>query len=156
MGFFKGVGNLFTGSMKTAITGVLNFMKPALMVLLFMPYITGMMTAVVVGLFPIIVLWSLFPGQHFKPLINYFLVLLFVQSAPLWYAIGDLMSTAAFSRFGGHIGGNYWQGIGLASWLEATAAGTFVAVLATFLVPMVEAVLLFGTWRAVAGALKGI
>lgn len=155
-GFFTGLASALTGGVSMSIDAVLAFMKPAIALLMFMPYITGMLSATVLGLFPVVVLWSLFPGQHFKPIINYFLVLLFTQSAPLWYAISDALADAAFNQFGGSVGGSFWNAVGLQTWLQGQSAGTLVAVLATFLVPAAEAILLFGTWRAVSGALKGV
>ena len=155
-GFFKGLAGALTGGATMSIDAVLSFMRPAIALLMFMPYITGMLSATVLALFPVVVLWSLFPGQHFKPIINYFLVLLFTQSAPLWYAISDALADAAFTQMGGHVGGNFWNAIGLIEWVQGQSAGTVVAVLATFLVPAAEAIVLFGTWRAVSGALKGV
>ena len=64
-------------------SGILGFMRPALFLIWWMPYITGLLSAVVLTFFPFVVLWSLFPGQHVKPLVNYFLMLFFVHSTPL-------------------------------------------------------------------------
>lgn len=156
MGFFGGLAGAITGGRAMGVDAIVDFMKPAIALLLFMPYITGMLSATVLGMFPIVVIWSLFPGQHFKPLVNYFLVLLFTQSAPMWYAVSDLLAETAFNQFGGTPSGNFWDSIGVFEWIEAQAAGMVVAVLSTFLVPAAQAILMFGTWRAVAGAFRGV
>ena len=130
------------------------FVKPALVFLHFMPHITGMIAATTIGLFPLVVAWSLFPGQAFKPLANYFLVLLFTQSAPLWYAISDAMSAFAYRSMGGNtVDMTLFDKVLNA--VEGEAAGVFVGVAAIFVVPMIEAIILFGAWRAIGSALKG-
>ncbi|MDE0208040.1 MAG: hypothetical protein OXP66_18645, partial [Candidatus Tectomicrobia bacterium] len=62
------------------------------------PYVVGIAMFVVLALFPVVVLWSLFPGQHFKPLVNYFLLLIFVCSTPLWWAMVDAAAEVAYAQ----------------------------------------------------------
>ena len=100
-GGFTGLAASLLSAAKPLLDQVIQFIRPALVVLFFMPHITGMISAVTIGFFPIVITWSLFPGQHFKPLINYFMVLLFSQSAPIWYAIGDALSGFAYRSVGG-------------------------------------------------------
>ena len=93
-----------------------NFLAPASFLVHWAPYIIGFAMFAAVGLFPIVLLWSLFPGQHFKPIVNYFLVLLFLCSTPLWWAMVNTTAEllynvtippgAWFSAFPGWSGAN--------------------------------------------------
>ena len=51
------------------------------------PFIFGFALQQLIGLFPIIVCYSLLPEAQFKPLIHYFMVLTYVCCAPLWMAL---------------------------------------------------------------------
>ena len=95
------------------------------------------------------VLWSLFPGQHFKPLVNWALLLLFVHSTPLWWAIADAASRRAAGAGRTYAAGAIFRGV--AEPLEAAAAGAVVGALAILLVPILHALVMFGTWRAIGG-----
>ena len=127
------------------------FIGPVLAFLMFLPYVTGMVSATVLGLFPVVVIWSLFPGQGFRTLVNYFLVLFFVQSAPLWWAVSDAASRLAFRVFGG--GPNILDAVTAVDWVQGQIAAVVAAVCCVVLVPLVESILLFGTWRAISGSL---
>ncbi len=62
------------------------------------PFIFGTALEVLIGLFPVIVCYALIPGQQFRPFVVYFLALLYVCCAPLWFALVDLMARAAASQ----------------------------------------------------------
>ena len=134
-------------------TGVLAFMRPALFLIWWMPYITGLLSAVVLAFFPFVVLWSLFPGQHVKPLVNYFLMLFFVHSTPLWWSIADAASSMAGHVGSPHAAGWIFQSVG--EFFRGHAAAVVVGVLAILLVPVIQAVVMFGTWRAIGGIWRG-
>ena len=134
-------------------SGVLAFMRPALFLIWWMPYITGLLSAVVLAFFPFVVLWSLFPGQHVKPLVNYFLMLFFVHSTPLWWSIADAASSMAGQIGSPHAAGWIFQSVG--EFFRGHAAAMVVGVLAILLVPVIQAVVLFGTWRAIGGIWRG-
>ena len=153
LGFVKSLGSMLAGTVRVEIENLLAFMRPAIIMLMFTPYITGILSATAIGLFPFVVLWSLFPGQHFKPLMNYVLVLLFAHSAPLWFAISDLLADAAFNNFGG--GGSFQDASSTMEFFQGHAAGLLVAVLSVFMVPAVQALVLFGSWKAVSGLFAG-
>ena len=134
-------------------SGVLAFMRPALFLIWWMPYITGLLSAVVLAFFPFVVLWSLFPGQHVKPLVNYFLMLFFVHSTPLWWSIADAASAMAGDIGSPHAAGWIFESAG--EFLRGHAAAVVVGVLAILLVPVIQAVVMFGTWRAIGGIWRG-
>ena len=114
------------------------------------PYIMGIAIFVVLGLFPVVLLWSLFPGQHFKPLVNYFLLLVFVCSTPLWWAMVDAAAEVAYKE---PPPGDWFTAV--ASWGMAYTSYIVVTVLGIILVPVLQATLLFGTWRAIGGIWHG-
>ena len=92
-------------------------------------------------------MWSLFPGQHFKPLVNYFLLVVFVCSTPLWWAMVNVVANLARQN---HTGASAWFtavpdfGAGELAYIVAT-------VLGIIMVPIIQATLLFGSWRAIGG-----
>ena len=139
-----------TGIISTAFDKLANFVRAPMAFLMFLPYVTGIVSAVVVGLFPVAVIWSLFPGQGFRTLINYFLVLFFVQSSPLWWAISDACSRLAFRVYGG--GPNVLESVSITAWTQGQAAAVIVAVCCVVIVPAIEAALLFGSWKTVSSA----
>ena len=114
------------------------------------PYLVGIAMFVVLAFFPVVLLWSLFPGQHFKPLVNYFLLLIFVCSTPLWWALVDGAAEVAYANhppvgwFAAPVG---W-GVAYTSYMVVTVVGII-------LVPLLQATLLFGTWRAIGGIWHG-
>ena len=114
------------------------------------PYLVGIAMFVTLSFFPVVLLWSLFPGQHFKPLVNYFLLLIFVCSTPLWWALVDGAAEVAYAQhppvgwFAAPVG-----------WGVAYTSYMVVTVLGIILVPVLQATLLFGTWRAIGGIWHG-
>ena len=111
------------------------------------PYIVGNAMFAVLAFFPLVLLWSLFPGQHFKPLVNYFLLLVFVCSTPLWWAMVNVVADLGHQNYSP--GGNWLSALPGA--LRAEAAYVVVTIIGIVMVPVIQAVLLFGTWRAIGG-----
>ena len=151
-GAVAGLGKALIGRVGGEINRVLEFMRPAILLLMFAPYVTGIMAATVLAFFPVVVIWSVFPGQHFKPLMNYFLVLLFTQSAPIWWAMGDALADVALHHLGTPGTGAIAD---VGQFVAGYAGAVVVGVLSVFLVPVLEAVVLFGSWRVVGGLFKG-
>ena len=110
------------------------------------PYLVGIAMFVVLAFFPVVLLWSLFPGQHFKPLVNYFLLLIFVCSTPLWWALVDGAAEVAYAQ---HPPVGWFAAP--AGWGVAYTSYMVVTVVGIILVPVMQATLLFGTWRAIGG-----
>ena len=110
------------------------------------PYIVGIAMFTTLAFFPVVLLWSLFPGQHFKPLINYFLVLIFVCSTPLWWSMVDAAAEVAYAQ---HPAGG-WVGSPV-GWTMAYTSYMVVTVVGIVMVPVMQAMLLFGSFRAIGG-----
>ena len=98
-------------------------------------------------LLSIVLLWSLFPGQHFKPIVNYFLLLVFVCSTPLWWAMVNVAADLAHERYSP--AGNWLAA--LPGNIHAELAYVVITIIGIVMVPVIQAVLLFGTWRAIGG-----
>ena len=114
------------------------------------PYLVGIAIFVTLSLFPVVLLWSMFPGQHFKPLVNYFLLLIFVCSTPLWWALVDGAAEVAYAQ---HPPVGWFAAP--AGWGLAYTSYMVVTVVGIILVPVLQATLLFGTWRAIGGIWHG-
>lgn len=146
-------GAVTTDTKPTDTDDDLNFIRPALFLIQWMPYITGLLSAVVLTFFPFVVLWSLFPGQHVRPLMYYVLILFFVHSTPLWWAIADATSSMVPGIDKSHAAGAIFAEVGevFQGWDVSAAAGA----LAILLVPVIQAVVMFGTWRAIGSTWRG-
>ena len=115
------------------------------------PYIVGFAMFTALTFFPFVLLWSLFPGQHFKPLVNYFLILVFLCSTPLWWAMVNVGADLAHQHYAT---GTAWFA-SLPGFAEAELAYVVVTVIGVVMVPVIQSILLFGTWRAIGGIWHG-
>jgi hypothetical protein len=61
------------------------------------PFIFGITLYVLISLFGVVFCYSLIPRTQFRPLVTYFLSLLYVCFAPLWFAMVDAAARAAAS-----------------------------------------------------------
>ena len=149
-GAVVGAAAKFAGQV-SALMGLAGFL------VFWAPYLVGFALFTTLGLFPVVLLWSMFPGQHFKPLINYFLLLIFLCSTPLWWAVVNTTAELAYNSAlpsGGFLEVLDALGGGLVQ-PGAWVVYMFVSSVGIVMVPMVQAILLFGTWRAIGGILRG-
>jgi hypothetical protein len=100
------------------------------------PYIVGLINLVLVGLFPLVMLWALIPGTQFQPLAHFFVALLLTSSMPLWWALVDVAARFAATDVNVLVG---W------SW------STMITTLGILLIPVVTGILMFAVFRAVGG-----
>ena len=70
-------GKSTAGQVEKQLDRISRFLGMASFLVHWAPYIVGFGIFATLSFFPIVLIWSLFPGQHFKPLVNYFLLLVF-------------------------------------------------------------------------------
>ena len=92
-------GKSTAGEVQKLIDRLSGFLGVASFLVQWAPYIVGFAMFALLAFFPVVLLWSLFPGQHFKPLVNYFLLLVFVCSTPLWWAMVNVGSHLVFQSY---------------------------------------------------------
>ena len=144
-GAIQGVVNQFLH----IIEGISSLVGLAVFLTWWGPYILGLINLVVLGLFPIVVLWSLFPQAQFRPLATYFAVLFFTTASPLWWALVDGAARLA-------------QGLppamldNPAEWLHGQVAYYVVTALGILLIPVITGLLVFSSWRAIGGLWRGV
>jgi hypothetical protein len=145
-GAIKGLGNEF----QRVLDALEALVGPAVFLTWWAPYIMGIINLVVLGLFPIVLIWSLFPQAQFQPLASYCAVLFFTTSTPLWWALVDVAARLA----GGTPPLHFWTEPGQAA--AEFSASLVVTVLGILLVPVVLGTLIVGSWRAIGGLWRGI
>ena len=116
------------------------------------PYILGLVNLVLIGLFPIVMLWALIPGTQFQPLAHYFVALLLTSSMPLWWSLVDVASRVATTQ--APQSRDVLTGL-VGNWFTAMAWSTVVTVLGILLIPVVTGILMFSVFRAVGGLWRG-
>lgn len=146
-GAIAGAGN----ELHRAIDGASWMIGLAVWLTFWLPYVTGYVNLVMVGLFPFALLWALTPGQQGPPLMQYFAALLLTCSMPLWWALVDVASTLGMAPSGSEAGlvanvthimtGWYWSA-------TATALGVV-------LVPIVVGILFFASFRGINSLWRG-
>ena len=140
-------GKSTAGEVQKLIDRLSGFLGVASFLVQWAPYIVGFAMFALLAFFPVVLLWSLFPGQHFKPLVNYFLLLVFVCSTPLWWSMVNVGSHLVFQSYAP--GGDWFTAV--PGWARAQVAGVVITIVGIVTVPVIQAVLLFGTWRAIGG-----
>ena len=140
-------GKSTAGEVQKLIDRVSGFLGVASFLVQWAPYIVGFAMFALLAFFPAVLLWSLFPGQHFKPLVNYFLLLVFVCSTPLWWSMVNVGSHLVFQSYAP--GGDWYAAV--PGWARAQVAGVVITIVGIVMVPVIQAALLFGTWRAIGG-----
>lgn len=140
-------GKSTTGQLEKQLDRVSRFLGVGSFLVYWAPHLVGMATFAVLAFFPIVLLWALFPNQHFRPIVNYFLLLVFVCSTPLWWAMVNVVAGLARNTF---TGTGLWF-TALFDFAHGEMVYIVVTILGILIVPVIQAVLLFGTWRAIGG-----
>ena len=144
-------GKSTAGQVEKQLDRISRFLGTASFLVHWAPYIVGFGIFTTLSFFPIVLIWSLFPGQHFKPLVNYFLLLVFMCSTPLWWAMVNVGANLAHNNFSPGVA---WFAA-IPGWGAANQAYVIVSVVGIVMVPIIQAILLFGTWRAIGGIWHG-
>ena len=116
------------------------------------PYIVGILTLVLLSLFPFVFLWALLPGTQFQPLAGYFVALLLASSAPLWWALVDQAQRLATAQ--APQSSDLLVGL-VANWAPHYLWGTVVTVLGILLIPVACALVFFAAFRALGSLWRG-
>ena len=140
-------GKSTAGQVEKQLDRISRFLGTASFLVHWAPYIVGFGIFATLTFFPIVLIWSLFPGQHFKPIVNYFLLLVFMCSTPLWWAMVNVGANLAHNNFSPGVA---WFAA-IPGWGAANQAYVIVSVVGIVMVPIIQAILLFGTWRAIGG-----
>ena len=146
VGALQGVSN----ELQRVIDILEALVRPAVFLTWWGPYIMGLINLVVLGLFPVVVIWSLFSRAQVQPLASYFATLFFTTSTPLWWALVDVAARLA----GGTPPLNFWADPGQAA--AEYSASLVVTVVGILLVPVVLGMLIVGSWRAIGGLWRGV
>jgi hypothetical protein len=145
VGTVQGAGN----EVQRVLDTLEALVRPAVFLTWWGPYIMGIVNLVLLGLFPIVLIWSLFPQAQFQPLATYFAVLFFTTSMPLWWALVDVAA-----RLAGGAPPDIWALPG--QYAENIAASLVVTVVGILLVPVLLGMLIVGSWRAIGGLWRGV
>ena len=140
-------GKSATGQVQKQLDRLSGFLGVGSFLVYWAPYIVGTALFATLAFFPVVLLWSLFPGQHFKPIVNYFLLLVFVCSTPLWWAMVNVAADLAHRNYAP---AGTWL-TALPGNVHAELAYVAITIIGIVMVPVIQAVLLFGTWRAIGG-----
>jgi hypothetical protein len=93
-GGIRGIGTEF----QNTVNGLSRIVAWALLATWYAPYILGAVNLVLVGLFPILLLWALMT-RHIASMIQYYVMtLLFTCSSSLWWALVDQFAKLAASQ----------------------------------------------------------
>jgi hypothetical protein len=144
-GALRGAGN----ELQRILDGVSSLVGLAVFLTWWGPYILGLVNLVVLGLFPIVVIWSLFPQAQFRPLATYFAVLFFTTGSLLWWALVDVAARLAQSTPPPLF-------TNLVEWANGWVTYNVVTALGILLIPVVTGLLIFGSWRAIGGLWRGM
>lgn len=141
------LGGLFGGAQAATnqFTGLLatftSWVGTAMWLSYWAPFIVGIVLQELVGLFPLVLCYAWVAGQQFKPLVIYFLSLLYVLFTPVWFAIIDLAARSAAT----HAPQSNDPLLSLLNWAPAQTASVVVTVLGIFLVPTIGAGVFFAS-----------
>jgi hypothetical protein len=147
-GLVSGVG----GDIQRGLEGLSWLVRIAMIAVWYGPYIMGIINLILVGLFPIVLLWSLIPGTQFQAIAQYFLALLFTSSTPLYWALVDQAARLAAQQppvVDGGMGALWSAFIYTGMWNASIIA------LGILLIPLVVGLLYFAAFRAVGNLWKG-
>jgi hypothetical protein len=151
-GLLTGGVNGLLGNFQQSLEGLSWLVRVAMVLTWYFPYLLGIANLVLIGLFPIVLLWALIPGTQFQPLAQYWVALLFTSSAPLWFALIDQVTTLGSTQPPAVDGlmGTAWQ-----AFVASGLWGASLTALGLLLVPVIVGLLYFAAFRAVGSLWKG-
>jgi hypothetical protein len=147
-GLFRGT----IGEMQRSLDGLSWLVRTAMILVWYAPYVLGIINMVLIGLFPFVVLWALWPGQQLMPLALYAMTLLFTYSSPLWFALVDQATKIATQQ------PPTADGSVSAVWQAFVSSGLWVASITAIALPVIALVLgmiYFALFRNILGFWRG-
>src|SRR4029453_15414733 len=81
--------------LQAAVDKLTTVVGLAMLFIAWSPWMFGFALMMLVGFFPVAVLYPLVPGAPLRPLFLYPLALLYAASSSLWFALGDLWAGGA-------------------------------------------------------------
>lgn len=135
--------------LQRALDGATSLVSVATWLTWWGPYILGVVNLVLLGLFPLVVLWALLPQVQFQPLALYFAALFFTTATPLWWALVDVAARLAAP------GPTPNPVLAPGDWLQSLTASTAVTALGILIIPIVTGLVIFGSLRALSGLWRG-
>jgi hypothetical protein len=114
------------------------------------PWLFGFALLMLVGFFPVAVLYALIPGAPLRPLILYALALLYAASSSLWLALVDLWARSAAA----HAPQAQDALISLFNWAPAMTWAALVTVIGLGAVWTLGAAILFLSARGLVSTLR--
>jgi hypothetical protein len=137
--------------LQRALDGATSLVSLATWLTWWGPYIVGLINLVLLGLFPIVLLWSLLPQAQFQPLALYFAALFFTTATPLWWALVDVAARLVQGGVGAPP--SWWQAPG--DWAQSWIAPQAITALGLLVIPAATGILIFGSFRALSGLWRG-
>jgi len=116
------------------------------------PYLLGLSQLVLLGLWPLVILWALFPQAQGRPLALYGATVCWTTATPLWWALVDSAARLVQGGVGGPV--TWWQAP--ADWAQSWIAPQAITALGLLVIPLVHGIVLCGTWRALSGLWRGV
>ena len=150
LGGLLGGGGAVVNQFDGAVTTLLWAVSVAMWFVFWSPFIFGTALQVLVGLFPVVFCYALIPKAQFKPLVIYFLTLLYVCCSPLWFALVDLAARAAAAR-APHAQDAVFS---MLNWAPEQVYSVVVTVIGLVLVFSIGAGILFLSARGMIGAIR--
>ena len=149
LGLGIGAGQAVLNQFESALQTLLWAVGMAMWFVYWSPFIFGFALQQLIGMFPIIICWSLLPESQFKPLVYYFLALAFICAAPFWFALVDL-----FARWGASLAPSSNDAIlSLFNWAPAQTYGAVATVIGLALVYSLGLGILFSASRSLTRGL---
>jgi hypothetical protein len=146
----RGVGGAVGNQLQAAIDKLSIVVGLAMLFIAWSPWLFGFALLMLVGFFPVAVLYALIPGAPLRPLILYALALLYAASSSLWLALVDLWARSAAA----HAPQAQDAMISLFNWAPAMTWAAIVTVIGLGAVWTLGAAILFLSARGLVSTLR--
>lgn len=135
--------------LQRALDGASSLVGLATFLTWWSPYILGLVNLVLLGLFPIVLLWALVPHSQGQPLALYFAALFFTTATPLWWALIDLAA-----RLTGPVVASNLVAFPV-EWFNVQLMTKGITALGLLVVPLVTGIMIFGSFRSIGRLWRG-